>query len=152
MHDQELALFRGMLRGTKALLHRVWPAVGEDSLTGAQFGLLMHLRCRGTMAPSELGEVMFVSPANVTGMVERLHRQGLLERRRDRTDRRRLSLALTAAGRARLEQLEPRFNESVARAFSGLSAADRRDLGRILERLHATLAPPPPAPSRRSPR
>ncbi|HVU00531.1 MAG TPA: MarR family transcriptional regulator [Polyangiaceae bacterium] len=52
------------------------------------------------IAPGDLASILHVDPSSLTGMLERLRRNGLLSRRSDPEDARRSVLSLTARGRA----------------------------------------------------
>lgn len=80
------------------------------------------------------GRLQLDSPA-VTGLIDRLEKEGLVTRTADPADRRSLRITLTERGRVLTEDLVPlalRFNE---RLKEGLS---REDLG-VLERSLVTL-------------
>jgi DNA-binding MarR family transcriptional regulator len=72
-------------------------------------------------------------PSNVTGLVDRLHARGLLERRAGESDRRVKHLTLTAAGQRLRAELE-------ARLFAGrpllarLSRGDQQTMRDLLRR------------------
>ncbi len=51
------------------------------------------------VSAGQLAEVMSVHPSTMTGILRRLEARGLVQRRVDARDRRRLFLGLTAAGR-----------------------------------------------------
>jgi MarR family transcriptional regulator, organic hydroperoxide resistance regulator len=61
------------------------------------------IRCVGTypgMTAGQLATVLHVDPGTVSAALRRLERRGLVQRRRDPADSRRVSLGLTAQGRA----------------------------------------------------
>ncbi len=77
----------------------------EHGLTQAGMVTLMALARHGELPHRTVAELCFVRPATLTGIVDTLERDGLVERLRDAADRRSVKLALTPAGRARLEAL-----------------------------------------------
>ena len=74
-------------------------------LTAAQFNTLLLLRHSGNggLLMSQIGEGLIVTKSNVTGLIERLAKQGLVERC-DHHDRRATRVRLTDAGHAMLDQ------------------------------------------------
>ncbi|MFG1776208.1 MarR family winged helix-turn-helix transcriptional regulator [Micromonospora sp. NPDC049051] len=74
-------------------------------LTQAGMVTLMTLAEHGELPHRTVAEHCFVRPATLTGIVDTLARDGLVERQRDTTDRRSVKIAITAAGRARVEAL-----------------------------------------------
>lgn len=71
----------------------------EHGLTQAGMATLMTLARHGELPHGEVAEKGFVRPATLTGIVDTLARDGLVERLRDDSDRRSVRLALTPAGR-----------------------------------------------------
>lgn len=69
-------------------------------------------------------------PSNVTGVIDRIERLGLVQRSPDPADRRVRLLSLTAEGRRVRRRMEAELND--VPALSTLSARDRADLARIL--------------------
>ncbi|MEO3775366.1 MarR family winged helix-turn-helix transcriptional regulator [Micromonospora sp. B11E3] len=74
----------------------------EHGLTQAGMATLMTLARFGELPHRAVAELCFVRPATLTGIVDTLERDGLVERRRDEADRRSIRLALTPAGRERV--------------------------------------------------
>ncbi|MEU6073061.1 MarR family transcriptional regulator [Micromonospora sp. NPDC047074] len=77
----------------------------EHGLTQAGMVTLMTLAQHGELPHRTVAEHGFVRPATLTGIVDTLERDGLVARQRDETDRRSVRLAITPAGRARLDAL-----------------------------------------------
>ncbi|MEV4811286.1 MarR family winged helix-turn-helix transcriptional regulator [Micromonospora avicenniae] len=75
------------------------------NLTQAGMVALMTLDKNGPMSHREVAERCFVRPATLTGIVDTLERDGLVERQRDDSDRRSVRLAITPAGHERLAGL-----------------------------------------------
>ncbi|MCC6714245.1 MAG: MarR family transcriptional regulator [Gammaproteobacteria bacterium] len=81
-----------------------------------------------TSTPSELAEKSGVSRATMTRLIDGLARDGLVKRLGDRSDRRKYSIRLTAAGQARLDEVMPEYYPRVKRMMKVLSAAQREQL------------------------
>jgi DNA-binding MarR family transcriptional regulator len=108
----------------------------EFGLTGPQARLLVQL---GDPVPmGQLAERLDCDPSNVTGMVDRLHARGLVERRADEADRRVKYLTLTPAGQRLRSELE-------ARLFAGrplLARLSRGDQQILRDLLHRAVGSP----------
>ena len=87
----------------------------------------------------QLAELTSVDRTTLAHTVGLMVREGLVDRRARKTDRRSVTLTLTAKGRAILRQVLPRVTEQNERAMAGLSrseaAALRKLLGRVLKNL-----------------
>jgi DNA-binding MarR family transcriptional regulator len=77
----------------------------EHGLTPAGMAVLMTLHEDGELPHRAVAERHFVRPATLTGVVDTLERDGLVERRRDEADRRSVRLVLTPDGLARIGAL-----------------------------------------------
>ena len=91
----------------------------EHGLTQAGMVTLMALAEHGELPHRAVAELCFVRPATLTGIVDTLERDGLVQRRRDGTDRRSVKLTLTPAGRDRVDALT-----AVIRARRPLTSVD----------------------------
>lgn len=105
--------------------------------------LLEALRGEAPLTTGELARRMHVEVPTAVRMIQRMEAAGLLARAPDPTDRRRVRISLTPEGREAAEAV-PRLLDGVAeRALRGLSAAERRQLVALLERVRANLDWPP---------
>lgn len=87
---------------------------------------------------SDLADAVVLSRSGVTRLVDRLERQGLLERRRCEEDSRAIYAVLTERGAARLEEAMPVHLDGVRERFlEPLSGAQKRQLTAIWRRLGA---------------
>ena len=92
-------------------------------LTTPQLKSLLYVTRHGKVNLSGLASGIGVTPANVTGIVDRLVQQGLLTRTSDSDDRRVLWLGVTDKGKALVEDLE---GGEGARDAQGPGELDRR--------------------------
>ena len=78
--------------------------------------------------------------STATGLVDRLARHGLVLRRRSRTDRRVVHVALTAKGRRCMEQIRSRKRATLVRGFSRHTPAERMRFLDAVEKLERRLS------------
>ncbi len=103
-------------------------------ITLSQWGVLKQLWEREGRSQVELQERLSLEGATVTGLLQRMSRAGLVERRPDPTDKRVQRVFLTEHGRA-LEPLVRQIAAEVnARALSGFTADEQVFLMRLLTR------------------
>jgi len=114
----------------------------EDRMTIARFDLLASLHRRDGQTLAALSRDLLVTAGNVTGLVDRAERDGVVERRPDPNDRRLARVWLTGEGRALISDLLPTHAAQVHTLLGGLPAAQRRDLRRLLGTLRDHLAEP----------
>jgi DNA-binding MarR family transcriptional regulator len=104
-----------------------------------QYAALHGIR-DGANSPGELARLWQVTPAVITGIIDRLERRGLVRREPDPEDRRRLQLALTAAGQAANDAVERTLTAELAAQLANVSDAQRDELRRSLALLQRIFA------------
>lgn len=104
-------------------------------LTMAQLKILFLLANQGPSAVSGLANALGVTLPSVTGTVERLVRQHLVERHHDQVDRRVVMVQLTAEGRHLIEGLQQGQRARLTQGLEQLSADDLAALDRGLAAL-----------------
>lgn len=90
-----------------------------------------------TAAPSSLAEKAGVSRATMTGLLDGLERDGLIERIFDAQDRRRVTIHLTAAGQTKLDEVMPDYYQRVRRLMAPLEENERVQFMSLLQRIQA---------------
>ena len=133
-HKAELRLWLRLLTCTNMVESLIRTRLRERfDATLPRFDLLAQLdKTPDGLTLGELSRRMMVSNGNVTGLVERLAAQGLIERLPHVTDRRTATVRLTAAGRRDFSAMAREHEAWVAEAFAGLSPGDLAALMRGL--------------------
>ena len=67
-------------------------------LTSSQSGVLRTLVKEGPLSSASLSRRLYVTPSNITGIIDRLEKKGLVERTRKEGDRRIALIKLTESG------------------------------------------------------
>ena len=143
--DIEIAEFAGQLffRLWRASHTQVAEALQSVGLTPALFGVLNVLAAREGAIQQELGSVMGIDPSTMVSLIDELERAGLAKRRPHPEDRRARQVSITPKGRRLLQRARRLALESEDEVLRGLTAAERRDLLRLLRRAFNS-APPQP--------
>ena len=130
-----LSLWLRLLKARSLVLKELRPRIPEG-LTIPQFDALAQLQRRPLgMTPGELTRELLVTAGNVTGIVARLARRGLLERRPVPADRRTVMVRLTARGRSLMRRAIPQHRRDVQSLLAGVSRADQARLRDLLATL-----------------
>ena len=108
----------------------------EHGLTFAQAAVMSRLWWQDGLTQSELLEQVGVDASTLTGLLQRMTRQGLVQRRRDRADGRVLRVHLTPRGRALRPVLTPEAEDTNSVFFRGFSSGERAI---FIEFLHRAL-------------
>jgi DNA-binding MarR family transcriptional regulator len=107
-------------------------------ITAAQFNVLILLFAQtedGIMSQSDLGRLLTVNRSNVTGLVDRLEKLGLVRRLPDGGDRRVNRVALTAEGRDTAGRAQALYLERIHRTMEVLGPGEWRALSENLSRI-----------------
>jgi DNA-binding MarR family transcriptional regulator len=105
-------------------------------LSPSQFNVLnlLHLNPDG-LSQTDLSRQLIMHRSNLTGLVDRLEKRGLVARREVAADRRAYSVVLTAAGTRLLREILPRYYEEAARVWDRLPARRAAELINDLQQL-----------------
>jgi DNA-binding MarR family transcriptional regulator len=106
-----------------------------DDLTPTQWAALARLNDRGPCSQNLLGRLTAMDAATIKGVVDRLVARGLAETRSDPQDNRRLTIALTEAGRELGDRAAPAAHAITEATLAPLSAGERRQIVKLLGKL-----------------
>ncbi len=109
-------------------------------LTALQYTALTVLERHEDLSAAQLARHSFVTAQSMGDMIAALQSRGLIDRHRDRADRRRLVVALTGDGRALLDRYRETVAALEASMLAGLSEQAIANLRHCLRLCHATLA------------
>jgi DNA-binding MarR family transcriptional regulator len=84
---------------------------------------------------SDLGKRLVVTRASVTSVLDKLESKGLVARQAVEGNRRIYHIDLTPAGRALIDEVEPRYRRDVYEVMADLDEAACRALTENLERI-----------------
>ena len=132
--DPTVATFRRLLRTTLSMKRALGALFAEAGLTGAQFHTLVRIPDEG-IPLTRLAARSWADPGNASGVVDRLERDGLVERRAAPHDRRVVLVHATQAGRSVVSRLWPEYVSGIHRIMEPLNAEEQAHLNELLERL-----------------
>ena len=111
-------------------------------LTEAQFNVLMLLAFQAGpegISQTKLSRMLLVNRANVTGLVDRMERDGLIERASEPGDRRMRMIRMTPRGKDLLEKAVQPYVAKVDGIVSGLSSKEQDHLLKLLENIRSRI-------------
>ncbi len=133
--DDPAAQIAELLRATNRQVRRLAEReLGPLGVTPAQLTALRVL----SEGPRRVGDVatrLGIVPRSATSVIDELEAAGLVRRQPDPTDRRAVLVSLTDRGADVLESYRARRRAGVAELLGRLSAAEQRELIRLLSRL-----------------
>lgn len=106
----------------------------EGNVTIPQYRALVVLASRGPQSAGALADVLGVHSSTLTRLCDRLVAKGLITRDDEPGNRRRVTLALTARGRALVRSVTNRRRKEIA---SIVARVPRRQRAALVDALHA---------------
>jgi DNA-binding MarR family transcriptional regulator len=134
----------GIVRAGEAFVALANRALSGYQLSPAARQALAVLDGAGEpLSPTEIARRLIVTTASVTSLLDTLERRGLVERRPDPADRRRLLVAITPPAQAMVRQYVPEVVALQDAVMSGIGEEDRQQLIAVLTRIREAIAAVP---------
>lgn len=136
----ESEVLLNLMRTSDALARSGEKILKLAGLSPNQYNVLRILRGAGEngLCCHEVGERMITRDPDITRLLDRLERRGLVARSRDRHDRRVIMARITAAGRKILKDLDGPIEDYNRNRLSHMEKADLRKLNELLEAARGT--------------
>ena len=139
LNEEELAAWRGMLRAHAELTKELDAQLArEHKLPLSSYEVLLFLADapNGRMRMAELADSVLLSRSGLTRLVDRLEREGLIERERCESDARGYFAEITPKGRRLFDAARRTHLDGVRALFlSRFSREELRALGALWEKL-----------------
>ncbi len=139
--------FSGSVKNIERLLRHVAFIIrrrGRDILddfgiTNPQFSAFLALFEHKNMTMGELCDKLYLAYSTATDLIDRMEKNGLLERNRDLQDRRVIRLTITDKGKSVISEVMDARRRYVASILEYLSPEEREHLAEALQRLHSLM-------------
>jgi DNA-binding MarR family transcriptional regulator len=132
LHERIIGAQRRVFRAMRA---GAFPDWAKLDLSMAQLKVLMRVACGLRQSLGGVAQDLGISPPTASHLVDRLVRQGLVERREDPEDRRRVLLATTPLGEDLVERLRRAGEERLRGWLERMAPGDVAALARGMEAL-----------------
>lgn len=113
-------------------------------LNPAKFNLLMVIKHVGKekgISQNTLKNMLYVSAANITKLLDGLQKHGWCQRLASEQDRRVKVIQITARGSRLLDEVWPRHQKAMNMFMRGFSESDKKQMGVLLQRFLKELEP-----------
>ncbi|MEL7027960.1 MAG: MarR family transcriptional regulator [Pseudomonadota bacterium] len=129
--EPALIALRQILRATEISSR----ALAKDcGLTPSQLILMQITENKANPTPSFLAKEASLSQATVTALIDKLEKRGLVRRRRDEVDKRKVCIELTELGSQTLDEAPDSLQTRFERGFARLESWEKSFLVAALER------------------
>ncbi|HLN62992.1 MAG TPA: MarR family transcriptional regulator [Symbiobacteriaceae bacterium] len=135
--DRHVAEIEELLRNVSTILKkRGRDILNNFDITPPQLDALLVLRDYGELTMGELCQKMFLACSTATDLIDRMERNGLIERVRDTADRRVIRLKVLAKGSSVIDEVIDARRTHLASILAELDVADKERLIQSLEQLN----------------
>jgi DNA-binding MarR family transcriptional regulator len=133
----EEQIFVALVKVADTLGQRAEHLLKGSGLSGTQYNVLRILRGAGPqgLACSAIGDRMISHDPDMTRLLDRMEKRGLITRERQTDDRRVVKTRITAAGLASLKTLDAPVREMHQRQLQHMTAARLKTLSNLLREL-----------------
>jgi DNA-binding MarR family transcriptional regulator len=109
----------------------------QYGITDAQFNVLIQLQYEKQqgLSQADLGRRLVVNKADMTGIIDRLEKAGLVGREDHPKDRRINIIKISRKGRDIVNKLEPGYFTGVNKVMSGMSTNDMKTIIKGMEKI-----------------
>lgn len=107
----------------------------KENLTLQQSAVLRIIANSGPIQMNRIGRELLTTAANITSLIDRLEKKGLVQRTENKADRRKIEIQLTPDGKKIFETAAARYRENIQESFDLLTSAEKKDLLRLLIKL-----------------
>lgn len=129
-----------VVRTSDLLLQRVAAITREFGLSTAGSNVLGILEGAGEpLSPGVIGQRLFTTPATVTGLIDSLEKRGLVRRIPHPSDRRKLLVEISDAGRELFAQIRPKVHAGEKEWLSTLTPDEQETLIQLVGRVQQHL-------------
>ncbi len=111
----------------------------DFGITNPQFSALLALRENPNITMGELCDKLFLACSTATDLVDRMEKNGFLERKRDTQDRRVIRLSISEMGKRVISEVVAARRRYVSSILEKLTEEEISQLAQSLDRLHSLM-------------
>ena len=123
--------------GTSVRNHMERTVLAENELSWIAFTVLWVLWIWGEQETGHVASEAGVTKGTLTGVIRTLEGRKLIVRKIQQGDKRRVDIKLSNAGTKLISKIFPLFNQEEVEVMTGLTAAEQRELARLLRIVNA---------------
>ncbi|MEK4513257.1 MarR family winged helix-turn-helix transcriptional regulator [Paenibacillus sp. FSL K6-2524] len=133
--NESLDLYVALTRATQWLNAHTERDIRQYGLTRTEFGVLELLYHKGSQPIQQICGKVLMSSGNITYVVDKLEKKGLVARRASTEDRRLIYAEITNQGEQFIEEVFPKHTEVIEQAMAGLSPEEKSVAAQLLKKL-----------------
>ncbi len=138
--EQRNGTYNAIIATYKTVQRSITAMLSEEGLTQPQFHALRVVAKCGPTLMRRISDDMQVTPANITGIIDRLESKGLIRRMGRKGDRRTTIIELTSKGKEMHERVASRYGEFMQKALQTFTADEQDALRSLLVKLQEEMS------------
>jgi DNA-binding MarR family transcriptional regulator len=135
--DDVLRSLRRIIRAVDLYSRRL---LAEHGLSSPQLICLRQLAAQGPLTSGQLAAQVNLSPATLSGILDRLEARGLIKRARQAQDKRRVVVEISPEGAALAAKAPSSLQDNFLRELRALAPAEQAEISRVLRKLVSMMA------------
>lgn len=139
MHTDNELIIKEIVGAIRQLVRAVYLDSSKMSrgfgLTGPQSGILHNIAIYGPLSSADLSRKLYVTPSNITGIIDRLEKKGLVKRIRKEADRRIVLITLTQKGKNLSRSLPDPIEKMLISGLVDLEPEQVRKLSKAMKQI-----------------
>src|SRR5699024_6105194 len=127
-NKDELKIFIGMSRVLNEINRKTGKIFSKYNLTNSQFAVLEVLYHKGDLTIGEVKEKILSTNDTIPVIVRNLERDGYLQRKRDKDDKRKYILHITEKGRDLMDKVYPENEKMIISLMDNWDESDKKEI------------------------
>ena len=128
-----LNTYTKMMRATNSVTMGMHKHLADHRLTVSQFGVLEALYHLGPLCQRDIGNKILKTSGNITLVIDNLEKRNLVNREKDKNDRRYMTVNLTKKGKKLISKIFPLHARIAEQVFSSITTEEMDMLGKIMK-------------------
>lgn len=137
--DLALSTWVKLARASSVFNKKTIEQIRTFGLTQPQFGVIECLGHLGIMPIGDISGKLLMSCGNATTIIDNLEKEGLVERIREKQDRRVIKIGLTEKGQNLFNEIFPKHAKYVSQLCDVLTEEEQNQLSFLLKKLGKSL-------------
>ena len=138
--EVEQDTYNAFISTTKMLKRAALAVFSAQGLSESQFQALDLLVDNGPMLMRKMSDAMLVTPANITGIVDRLEEKKLVNRTASTGDRRATIIEITPEGRTLHDRVGKKKAELVRKTLSAFTKEEQKAMYNLLDKFQREMS------------
>jgi MarR family 2-MHQ and catechol resistance regulon transcriptional repressor len=130
-----LDVYIKLQRAAETVMTRTTAHLADYDLSVSQFAVLEALYHLGVLSQRELATKLLQSTGNISTVLKKLERRGMISRERDSKDNRYMQVCITDAGKEILKRCFEPHVRGIVMELSILTANEQEELARLCRKL-----------------